>query len=76
VLQILIITYQSKNFRFLIELFRDGIVYRSMMYEVQLLIYLKINWISLTCTVGGLYKSHRLLGPKRKPVHANIGIDV
>jgi len=40
--------------------FRIGIVYRSMLYQVTLLIHLKIDWISLTCTVGGLYKSHRL----------------
>jgi len=49
-----------ENFRFLIELFKIGIVYRSMLYQVTLLIHLKIDWISITCTVGGLYKSHGL----------------
>jgi len=49
-----------ENFSFLIELFRIGIVYRSMLYQVTLLIHFKIDWISITCTVGGLYKLHRL----------------
>jgi len=50
-----------KHFRFLIELFRIGIVYHSMLYQVTLLIHLKIDWISITCTV----KSHRLSFPCR-----------
>jgi len=54
-----------ENFCFLIELFRIGIVYRSMLYQVTLSIHLKIDWISITCTVGGLYKSHRLSSPCR-----------
>jgi len=49
-----------ENFRFLIELFRIEIVYCSMLYQVTLVIHFKIVWISMTCTVGGLYKSHRL----------------
>jgi len=54
-----------ENFRFPIQLFRIGIVYRSILYQVTLLIHLKTECISITCTVTGLYKSHRLSSPCR-----------
>jgi len=38
-----------------------------MLNQVTLLIHFKIDWISITCTVGGLYKSHRLSSPCLSP---------
>ena len=54
-----------EDIRFLIELFKIGIVYRSMLCQVTLLTHLKIDWINIMCTVGGLYKSHRLSSPSK-----------